>query len=77
MRVSLTRRALADAKRKKTWWHLHRPDAGDLFEKELEATLEHIAAAPGLGQRVEERGRGRLRAPVVDAEDGQSRLLRD
>ncbi len=56
MRLRLARRALADAKRKKTWWQRNRPDAADLFEQELNATLERIAAAPAIGQRVEQRG---------------------
>jgi plasmid stabilization system protein ParE len=53
MRLRLARRALADAKRKKTWWQRNR-DAADLFEQELDATLERIAAMPTLGQRVEQ-----------------------
>jgi plasmid stabilization system protein ParE len=57
MRLRLARRALADAKRKKTWWQRNR-DAAGLFEQELDATLERIAATPGLGQRVEQRGEG-------------------
>src|SRR3974390_2343388 len=57
MRMRLTRRALADAKRKKTWWRRNR-DAADLFEQELDATLERIAATPALGQRVEQRAGG-------------------
>jgi len=56
MRLRLVRRALADAKRKKTWWQRNRTAAADLFEKELDATLEHIAASPHIGQRVEQRG---------------------
>jgi plasmid stabilization system protein ParE len=54
MRLRLTPRALADAKRKKEWWQHHR-DAADLFEQELDAILERIAASPALGQRVEQR----------------------
>jgi plasmid stabilization system protein ParE len=56
MRLGLARRALADAKRKKTWWQRNRPDAADLFEQELDATLERIAESPAIGQRVEQRG---------------------
>jgi plasmid stabilization system protein ParE len=55
MRLRLVRRALADAKRRKTWWQRNRPDATHLFEQELGATLERIAASPGIGQRVERR----------------------
>ena len=47
---------LPDAKRKKTWWQRNRPDAVELFEQELNATLEGIAVAPAIGQRVEQRG---------------------
>jgi plasmid stabilization system protein ParE len=56
MRLRLARRALADAKRKKTWWQHNQSDAPDLFEQELGATLERIAAAPAIGQRVDQRG---------------------
>ena len=56
MRLRLARRALDDAKRKKTWWQRNRPDAADLFEQELDAILERIAASPAIGQRVEQRG---------------------
>jgi len=45
MRLRLARRALADAKRKKTWWQRNRPDAADLFEQELDATLERITSS--------------------------------
>jgi plasmid stabilization system protein ParE len=55
MRLRLARRALADAKRKKTWWQRNRPDAADLFEQELDATLERIAVSPVIGRRVEQR----------------------
>jgi plasmid stabilization system protein ParE len=57
MRVRVSRRALADAKRKKSWWQRNRPEAADLFEQELGAAIERIAAAPALGQRVEQRGK--------------------
>jgi plasmid stabilization system protein ParE len=57
MRLRLARRALADAKRKKTWWQDSRPDAAHLFEQELDATLERIAASPMIGRRVEQRDR--------------------
>lgn len=54
MTLRLARRALADAKRKKTWWQRNR-DSAELFEIELAAILERIAATPALGQRVEQR----------------------
>ena len=43
MRLRLARHALADAKRKKTWW-LRNRDAADLFEQELDETLARRAA---------------------------------
>ena len=49
MRLRLTARALADAKRMKTWWRRHRSKAEDLFEEELDAALERIMATPNLG----------------------------
>ncbi len=57
MRLRLARRALADAKRKKTWV-LRNRDPADLFEQELDANLERVAATPALGQRVEQLGGG-------------------
>ena len=56
MRLRIARRALADAKRKKIWWQCNRPAIADLFERELDATLERISASPEIGQRVEQRG---------------------
>ena len=49
MNLRLTPRALADAKRMKTWWRRYRPKAPELFEQELEAALERIAIMPTLG----------------------------
>jgi plasmid stabilization system protein ParE len=56
MNLRLTPRALADAKRMKTWWQRHRPKAPDLFEQELTAALERIASAPNLGSIYEGGG---------------------
>jgi plasmid stabilization system protein ParE len=61
MNVRLTPRALADAKRMKTWWRRHRPKAPDLFEHELDAALERIASMPNLGGVYEQ---GELRTEV-------------
>ncbi len=58
MNVRLTPRALADAKRMKTWWRRHRPKAPDLFERELDAALERIVSAPNLGSVYEQGDRG-------------------
>jgi plasmid stabilization system protein ParE len=49
MRLRLAPRALAEAKRKKTWWLENRPSAPDLFEDELRATLDAILSTPTLG----------------------------
>ena len=56
MRVRFTRRALADAKRMKTWWRRHRSKAEELFEQELERALEAIATTPGLGSLYAQEG---------------------
>ena len=61
MTLRLTPRALAEAKRIKTWWRRHRPAASDLFDQELAAALDRIAQAPGLGRLYEE---GDLHVPV-------------
>jgi hypothetical protein len=50
MKLSFTPRALAEAKRKKTWWLKHRPAVPDLFEIELDDTLGAIRTTPGLGR---------------------------
>jgi plasmid stabilization system protein ParE len=53
MTLRLTPRALAEAKRMKTWWRRSRPAAPDLFEQEFAAALDRIAQAPGLGRQYE------------------------
>jgi len=57
MNVRLAPRALADAKRLKTWWARHRTKAPDLFERELGETLASIAAMPTLESLYEHEGR--------------------
>lgn len=49
MKLRFAPRALAEAKRKKTWWLTNRPAAPDLFEQELKATLGSILTTPALG----------------------------
>ena len=49
MRLRLTPRALAEAKRKKTWWLRNRPAVPALFEQELIATFDSIIAMPTIG----------------------------
>lgn len=56
MKVRFTRRALADAKRAKAWWHKNRPAARDLFELELTTTLDRIRTTPILGGAYQARG---------------------
>jgi plasmid stabilization system protein ParE len=55
MRLRLTRRALADAKRMKTWWRRNRTKAEELFEQELDRALERIVAMPNVGSIYEQR----------------------
>jgi plasmid stabilization system protein ParE len=47
--VRLTPRALAEAKRIKTWWLGNRHMAPHLFEEELSATLARISTTPKAG----------------------------
>jgi len=61
MKLRLARRALAEAKRLKTWWRENRPDAPDLFEEELNAALDRIAVKPNIGALYEQ---GNLDVPV-------------
>jgi plasmid stabilization system protein ParE len=49
MKLRVTPRALAEAKRINTWWRRHREAAPDLFERELEAVLARAVLAPALG----------------------------
>ncbi len=61
MTLRLTPRALAEAKRIKSWWRRHRLAAPDLFEQEFVAALDRIAQLPGAGKLYEE---GDLEVPV-------------
>jgi len=49
--LRFTPRALAEAKRKKSWWLENRPAAPDLFEDELTAVLDASLATPTLGRQ--------------------------
>lgn len=62
MKLRLAPRALAEAKRIKTWWRENRPAAPDLFEQELDAALERISARPSSVGTLYEQGD--LEAPV-------------
>jgi plasmid stabilization system protein ParE len=56
--VRFTPRALAEAKRIKSWWRKNRPAAPDAFEEELSAALDRIVRAPGSGRLYEEGNLG-------------------
>jgi plasmid stabilization system protein ParE len=45
----MTPRALAEAKRAKTWWKHHRPAAPGLFEEEFRAAIVMIKTTPIMG----------------------------
>ena len=62
MKLRLARRAVAEAKKIKTWWRNNRPDSPDLFEQELDDVLARIAAKGGrIGSLYEEAS---LEVPV-------------
>ena len=61
MNLRLTPRALAEAKRIKTWWQKHRPAASDLFEQEFDAALRLVLMKPNLGTLYDH---GNLDVPV-------------
>ena len=62
MNVRITPRALAEAKRIKTWWRHHRLGNPVLFENELEVALERIVAKPDIGTPYEG---SQLKVPVL------------
>jgi plasmid stabilization system protein ParE len=62
MNLRITPRALAEAKRIKTWWRRHRLGNPALFENELDAALERIVGKPDIGSRY--RGTA-LKVPVL------------
>lgn len=68
MKLRLARRALAEAKRLKTWWRENRPAAPDLFEEERIAALDRIAVKPNIGALYEQ---GDLGVPVRRVERPQ------
>lgn len=49
MNVRFTPRALAEAKRKKTWWQEHRSASSGLFDEEVAAAIEQIRGMPSIG----------------------------
>ena len=61
MTYRLAPRAVAEAKRKRTWWQRHRPKAPILFDEELTAALERIVATPEIGALYEQTA---IAAPV-------------
>jgi hypothetical protein len=56
MKLRLTARALADAKRMQSWWRKHRTKAPDIFERELDRVLETVVTAPMLGEPYAKEG---------------------
>ena len=49
MKIRITPRGLAEAKRRKTWWRKNRPSAPELFEEELRAALAMLLTTPVTG----------------------------
>ena len=49
MKIRITPRALAEAKRRKTWWRQNRPAASELFEEEFRAAIAKLAITPIMG----------------------------
>jgi hypothetical protein len=49
VKVRFAPRALAEAKRRKTWWLKNRPAAPELFELELVAMLSVLPTTPIMG----------------------------
>jgi plasmid stabilization system protein ParE len=50
VKIRFTPRALAEAKRRKTWWLKNRPAAPALLELELEAALSTLMTTPIMGK---------------------------
>ncbi|HKE15566.1 MAG TPA: type II toxin-antitoxin system RelE/ParE family toxin [Kofleriaceae bacterium] len=61
MKVRFSARALAEAKRIKTWWRRNRRAAPHPFEQELKAALARIRATPDRGIAYQP---GRFEVPV-------------
>jgi plasmid stabilization system protein ParE len=53
VKVRFAPRALAEAKRRKTWWFKNRPAAPELFELELGAMLAVLPTTPIMGTTYE------------------------
>jgi plasmid stabilization system protein ParE len=53
VKVRFVPRALAEAKRRKTWWFKNRPAAPELFELELGAMLAVLPTTPIMGTTYE------------------------
>ena len=49
MKVVLTNRARRRVLVVGRWWRNHRPDAADLFERELEEVIEKLTSGPTFG----------------------------
>jgi plasmid stabilization system protein ParE len=49
VKIHITPRGLAEAKRRKTWWSKNRPAAPELFEEEFRAVLAMLLTTPIMG----------------------------
>jgi plasmid stabilization system protein ParE len=49
VKLRITPRGLAEAKRRKTWWRRNRPAAPELFEEEFRAALAMLMTTPIMG----------------------------
>lgn len=52
--VALVRRAAQQARQIDAWWRENRPASPDLFASELAGAINALAAAPRIGQRVDD-----------------------
>ena len=67
MKVRFAPRALAEAKRRKTWWLQNRQAAPELFESELAAMLSTLTTTPNMGKMYE--GDGGISGPAGALEE--------
>jgi plasmid stabilization system protein ParE len=65
--VALVRRAARQAKRVGAWWRENRTASPDLFASELAAAIDALAAAPQIGQRIDDAGLPGIRRVLLRA----------
>lgn len=65
LKVKLTRRATREVRTISVWWRANRLLAPHLFEKELDAALEWLAASPESGQVYEVPGGRAVRRTLL------------